>query len=99
MCSPRPLPKTCRSSFDGWGRSGDYLRIDFGHVTQNAIRIKNIRIRPRNSHEQAEFEDQAAGACWMWKKVSVLDGIDAVFKPYLSVIGISDWSEIHHGIN
>ena len=50
----------CRSSFDGWGRSGDYLRIDFGHAIQNAIQIKNIRIRPRNSHEQAEFEEQAA---------------------------------------
>ena len=95
------------------------------------------------SYSDDHLSQQAAGVAWMWKKVSRLDGIDAVqwhnwrdnpeeglnlglrkntenssaakpaysayqaagtssedsvFAPYLSVIGISSWDEIHHDL-
>lgn len=98
------------------------------------------------SYSDADLALQAAGACWMWKKVSRLPGIDAVqwhnwrdnkaegglriglrkfpespdngavkpvwnvyraagtsneekvFAPYLPVIGIASWEEIHHEV-
>ena len=98
------------------------------------------------SYSDSDLALQAAGACWMWKKVSRLPGIDAVqwhnwrdnkgegglriglrkfpespdnsavkpvwnvyraagtgdedsvFAPYLPVIGISSWEEIHHTV-
>ena len=99
------------------------------------------------SYSEEDLRDQAAGACWAWKKIEALEGIDAVqwhawldnrgefglkiglrrypddetepggvkpawkvwqaagtekedavFAPYLSVMGLSDWSEIFHAV-
>lgn len=47
--------KTYRENF-GWGASGDYLRFDFGNISDVEISLRRIRIRSMNDEERQEQE-------------------------------------------
>ncbi|MDR1865336.1 MAG: DUF5722 domain-containing protein [Bacteroidales bacterium] len=42
----------------GWGKAGDYLRMDFGTVAGVDIEIRNIRFRGINAEEQQAEDDE-----------------------------------------
>lgn len=45
-----------------WGKAGNYLRLDFGHVSGNSIQIRGLKLRPMNIAEQAEYDKQTETA-------------------------------------
>ncbi len=45
-----------------WGRTGDYMRVDFGHVANNNIQIRGLKLRPMNDAEKAEYDKQTSAA-------------------------------------
>ena len=45
-----------------WGRAGNYMRLDFGHVPGNTIQIKGLKLRPMNDAEKAEYDKQTSAA-------------------------------------
>ena len=45
-----------------WSRTGDYMRLDFGHVANNNIQIRGLKLRPMNDAEKAEYDKQTSAA-------------------------------------
>lgn len=74
-----------------WGKTGDYLRVDFGHTKNNTLSIKDIRIRPMNAAERKAYEQSQEQGKTKQQKA---DGIEAYlkksFSSSVSEISVSD---------
>lgn len=80
---------TCRSTFDNWGYSGDYLRLDFGHTTGNSIKVRNLRFRQMNEAEREAYEQEINKA---EGKAARAARLEAYLSRQYSVAHVSDVS-------